>query len=269
MNGKAYLVGAGPGSPDLITVKGLRLIRSADVLLYDRLIPQELLNEARADAELIFVGKRAGHHAMLQPDTTRVLLEKVQAGQQVVRLKGGDPFVFGRGGEEAIALAEAGLAFEVVPGISSSIAAPSYAGVPLTQKGVSAAFGIVAGHETPDKPNSTTDWAAMAKLPTLVVLMGMKRLPFVVKALLDEGRSAETPATIISHGTTDQQQSITGTLGNLPALALEHKLPTPAVTVIGDVARFHDAFAWFKGNSHSAGFVDLAAKSHIHEVSKE
>ena len=266
MTGKAYLIGAGPGSPDLITVKGLRLIRSADVVLYDRLIPQELLTEARTDAELIFVGKRSGHHPMPQPQITALLLDKVWAGKQVARLKGGDPFVFGRGGEEAIALAEAGLPFEVVPGISSAIAAPGYAGVPVTQKGVSAAFGIVAGHETPDKPTSTTDWAAMAKLPTLVVLMGMKRLPFVVQALLDEGKSAETPAAVISQATTDHQQSIVGTLAELPRLVRIHKMPTPAVTVIGEVARFHDPFAWFHGNSDSSGFVDLSAQRTVRKV---
>lgn len=261
MTGKVYLIGAGPGSPDLITVKGLRLIRSADVVLYDRLIPQELLTEARADAELIFVGKRAGHHPLPQPEITGLLLEKARQNRQVVRLKGGDPFVFGRGGEEALALAEAGLPFEIVPGISSAIAAPSYAGVPLTQKGVASAFGIVAGHETPDKPTSTTDWAAMARLPTLVVLMGMKRLPFVVKALLDEGKSAETPAAIISHATTDQQQSIVGTLGTLTDSVSKHPMPTPAVTVIGDVARFHDSFAWFERNRQTVGFVDIRPAS--------
>lgn len=253
--GKAYLVGAGPGNPDLITVKGLKLVQSADLILYDRLIPRELLAEARPDAELIFVGKRPGHHPKPQQEINRILLEQVAQGKQVVRLKGGDPFVFARGGEEAIALAEAGLAFEIVPGISSAIAAPAFAGVPLTQKGVASGFALVAGHETPEKPSSTTDWAAMAHVPTLVVLMGLKKLPEIVAVLLENGKTSDTPAALISCATTSEQKVILGTLATITEKANAEKVVSPAITVIGEVAQFAERFGWFSAETTTAHFA--------------
>ncbi len=254
--GKAYLVGAGAGHPDLITVKGLRLVQSADIILYDRLVPRELLDDARPDAELVFVGKRPGHHPKPQREINRLLIEQVALGKQVVRLKGGDPFVFGRGGEEAIALRAADLPFEIVPGISSSIAAPAYAGIPLTQKNVASGFALVAGHETPDKPSSTTDWAAMAHVPTLVVLMGLKKLPEVVAVLLEHGKEPDTPTALISRATTNEQKIICGTLATIVAQAEREKLPTPAITIVGEVVRFAEQFAWFSADVSTNGFVE-------------
>ncbi len=255
-SGKAYLVGAGAGDPDLITVKGLKLVQSADLILYDRLIPSELLNEARPDAELIFVGKRSGHHPKPQNEINTLLLEQVAQGKQVVRLKGGDPFVFGRGGEEAIALAAAGLPVEIIPGISSAIAAPAYAGIPLTQKDVASGFALVAGHETPDKPSSTTDWAAMAHMPTLVVLMGLKKLPEVVAVLLAHGKDPQTPTALISRATTSEQTVLLATLETIIERATMETVLTPAITVIGAVAQFAEQFAWFSADSTTAGFVE-------------
>jgi uroporphyrin-III C-methyltransferase len=257
MSGKAYLVGAGPGRADLITVRGLFLLRRADVVLYDRLIARELLDEVPAQAELIFVGKGPDRHVMLQEDIIELLIGRVQAGKQVVRLKGGDPFVFGRGGEEALALARAGLPFEIVPGVSSAVAVPAYAGIPVTHRNVSTAFAVVAGHEAPDKPESTTDWTALARFPTVVVLMAVRRLAVICDALIEAGRSADTPAAAISWGTTDRQQVIKGTLATLPDLLAVEALPTPAIVVIGEVAALADELAWFEPDGQAAGFLSL------------
>ena len=175
MTGKAYLVGAGPGRADLISVRGLTLLRAADVVIYDRLIAQELLHEIQSQAERIFVGKKGYRRNMMpQAEINALLVSRVQAGRHVVRLKGGDGFVFGRGGEECLALAEAGLPFEVVPGVSAAIAAPAYAGIPVTHRGLASAFAIVAGHEDPTKEESMVDWSLMARTPTLVVMMGVR-----------------------------------------------------------------------------------------------
>lgn len=257
MTGKAYLVGGGPGRADLITVRGLTLLRRADVVLYDHLIAQELLDEVPPHAELIFVGKGPEHHIMKQEQINQVLVEQVRAGKQVVRLKGGDPFVFGHGGEEMLALAQAGLPFEVVPGISSAMAVPAYAGVPMTHRGISSAFAVVTGHEAPDKPHSTTDWAALARLPTLVILMGMKRIRIICATLIEAGRTPQTPAIAISWGTTDHQQVVRATLETLPDAITASQLPTPAVMVIGEVAALADDLAWFQPDGQAAGFVAL------------
>ena len=255
--GKAYLVGAGPGRPDLITVRGLQVLREAETVLYDRLVAQELLDEAPAHADLIFVGKRAGHHFMPQEQITTLLLERVRAGQQVVRLKGGDPFVFGRGGEEALALAEAGLPFEVVPGVTSAIAVPAYAGIPITHRHVASAFSIVTGHETPDKPHSTLDWSALAKMPTLIVLMARRRIAIICQALIDAGRAPATPAAMVSSGSTDQQQVVIATLATLPEAVAAAQLPTPALAIIGDVAALANKLEWFSPTGNASGFVPL------------
>lgn len=260
--GKAYLVGAGPGRADLITVRGLRLLRQADVVIYDRLIAQELLDEVDPGAELIFVGKQPHLHTLSQDAINRLLVDRVRRGQTVVRLKGGDPFVFGRGGEEALALRLAGLPFEIVPGVSSALAVPAYAGVPVTQRGVATNFAVVTGHECDDTGDDVTDWAALARIPTLVILMGVGHIAQIRQALLDAGRAANTPAIAISQGTTDQQRSVRATLAHLPAAIAEHAITSPAVIVIGEVAGLHDFLDWYQPDGAAAGFVamdDLSA----------
>jgi uroporphyrin-III C-methyltransferase len=217
MTGKAYLVGAGPGRPDLITVRGLRLLQRAEVVIYDHLIARELLDEVPAAAELIFAGKDPQRHTLSQEAITRLLVEKVQQGRQVVRLKGGDPFVFGRGGEEALALVRAGLPFEVVPGVTSAVAVPAYAGVPVTHRGIATTFAVVTGHEASGHADHTTDWRALSHLHTLVIMMGLRRAESICAALLEAGRAPTTPAIAISWGTTDQQQTVRGTIASLPA----------------------------------------------------
>lgn len=256
MTGKAYLVGAGPGRPDLITVRGLHLLQWAEVVIYDHLIARELLEEAPSTAELIFAGKDPQHHTLSQEAITRLLVEKVQQGRQVVRLKGGDPFVFGRGGEEALALVRAGLPFEVVPGVTSAVAAPAYAGVPVTHRGLATAFAVVTGHEAAGHADQTTDWQALSHLHTLVIMMGLRHIQDICAALLDAGRAPDTPALAISWGTTDQQQTIRGTIATLPETVADCQLPTPSIIVIGEVATLADELAWFQPDGSAAGFVE-------------
>jgi len=254
--GKAWLVGAGPGRADLITVRGLRALQAGDVVVYDRLIGRELLDEARPDAELIYAGKRPERHTLGQNEINRLLVERVQAGQQVVRLKGGDPFVFGRGGEEALALHAEGLPFEIVPGVSSALAVPAYAGVPVTQRNVATSFAVITGHEAAGKANSQTDWDALSRIPTLVVLMGVGQIASITQALIAAGRDAATPAIAISQGTTDQQQSLRSTLAALPSAIASAQLAAPAVIVIGEVAGLHDRLDWFLPGGASAGLIE-------------
>lgn len=261
MTGKAYLVGAGPGRADLITVRGLNLLRQADTVLYDRLIPRELLEEVRPEADLIFVGKGPNHHTMTQSEIIQLLVERVRAGQQVVRLKGGDPFVFGRGGEEVMALAEAGLSYEIVPGVSSAFAAPAYAGIPVTHRGIVTSFAVATGHEDPSKPESTTDWAALAQIPTLILLMAARRINEIQENLLQAGRAAETPAVAISWATTDRQRVVHSTLADLPADIAAGELATPVVIVVGEVAALADKLAWFQPDGQASGFVPHRADS--------
>lgn len=254
--GKAYLVGAGPGRADLITVRGLQLLHRADVVIYDRLIAQELLDEIRPGAECIFVGKESRHHMLSQSEINDLLIARVRLGKQVVRLKGGDPFVFGRGGEEAEALAAAGLPFEVVPGISSAISVPAFAGIPVTHRGVSNAFAVVTGHAQAGAADSA-DWEALARIPTLVILMGLERIDQIVKRLLEAGRGAETPAAAISWGTTDRQRVVSAPLSRLPAALAAAVLPAPAIVVVGEVAALRDQLAWFGATGDAAGFISL------------
>lgn len=249
--GKAFLVGAGPGRADLITVRGLRLLQTADVVIYDRLIGDELLLEARPDAELIYVGKGPAHHSASQDEINALLIEQVRAGKQVVRLKGGDPFVFGRGGEEALALRNAGLPFEIVPGVSSALAAPAYAGIPVTQRGMATSFAVVTGHERGDCSSSATDWAALARIPTLVILMGVAQIGEIAQQLLAAGRAAATPAAAVHWGSTDEQQVVTATLDSLAAAIKLAGLTAPAVIVIGEVAALHSQLNWFQPQQSS------------------
>ncbi|GAP62593.1 uroporphyrin-III C-methyltransferase [Ardenticatena maritima] len=235
MSGKVYLVGAGPGAADLITLRGLRALQRADVVLYDRLIAPELLDEAPPHAERIFVGKAASRHTMPQDAINALLVERARAGQQVVRLKGGDPFVFGRGGEEMLALLEAGVPFEVVPGVSSAIAVPALAGIPVTHRDVASGFAVVAGHETPDKAASSLDWSALARIPTLVVLMARKNIAAICTALLSAGRAPDTPAAAISAGGTPHEQVVAATLATLAQAVEAADMPTPMLVIVGEV----------------------------------
>ncbi len=248
--GKVYLVGAGPGDPDLITVRGLRALREADCILYDRLAPHELLSEARPDAEQIDVGKVSfrAQQKMTQDEINALIVERAQAGKVVVRLKGGDPFVFGRGGEEALACRAAGIPFVVIPGVTSAIAAPAYAGIPVTQRGLVTAFTVFAGHEDPTKPDSTTDFAALAaiaKMGTLVLLMGLINLPALIDQLIAAGLDPATPAACIENGTLPTQRVVSGTVRELPTLAAAAGFKPPAATVIGQVVTLRNALEWF------------------------
>ncbi len=244
--GTVYLVGAGPGDPELITLKGLRLLRCADVVIYDRLIPHALLEETRPDAELIDAGKQPTRHRLAQADINALIIDRALRGKQVLRLKGGDPFVFGRGGEEALVCQRYGIPFEVVPGVSSAIAAPAYAGIPLTQRHISSAFTVIAGHETPGKAVTSVDYRALARLGgTLVILMGVKRLPQITAELKRHGMDPQRPAAVIEWGTLRRQRDCVGTLASIAALAAKMKIEPPAITVIGEVVRLRDeGVAW-------------------------
>ena len=239
--GMVYIVGGGPGDPGLITVKGLECLRRADVVLYDRLVAQQLLTEASPHAELIDVGKEPKRHRRSQEEINTLLIEKARDGKTVVRLKGGDPFVFGRGGEECQALAQAGVAYEVVPGVSSAIAVPAYAGIPVTQRGVTTAFTVVAGHT--GGADSQIDWAAISRIGTMVFLMGVEHLPEIVLQLIAHGREATTPAALIQEGTTSNQFIVTGTLVDIVEKA--RQVRPPAILVVGEVVRLQQQLNWF------------------------
>lgn len=245
--GTVYLVGAGPGDPELITRKGLRLIQHADVLIYDRLIPMELLEEAHPAAELINVGKAPTKHRYPQSEINHLLVAHALLGKQVVRLKGGDPFIFGRGSEEALVCYEAGVPFEVVPGISSSYAVPAYAGIPLTHRNLASSFTVLTGHEDPTKPATSVNYEAVAQLGgTIVILMGVNQLPQIVERLIKAGLSEDIPAASIEWGATPQQRVIEGTVATLPELAQNANLRSPAITIIGEVVKLRqDGVQWF------------------------
>ena len=254
-----YLVGAGPGDPDLITVKGLRCLRRADVVVYDRLIDPALLDEARPDAARIFVGKGAGYHTMPQEQINALLVAQARQGRVVVRLKGGDPFVFGRGGEEAAALAAAGIPFEVVPGVSAAIAVPAYAGIPVTHRGHGSLMTVVTAHEC--APAAGVDWEALARVGgTLIIMMGVAALPRVTQRLRDGGLAPHTPATVIEQGTTAQQRVVEGTLADIAERAAAADIRPPAITVIGAVAALRASLAWFETASRQRTGDDMGAR---------
>src|SRR5215212_8317574 len=240
-NGMVYIVGGGPGDPGLITVKGLNCLRHADVVLHDRLVAQELLTEVPAHAELIDVGKEPKRHRRSQEQINALLIENARQGKIVVRLKGGDPFVFGRGGEECLALAEAGIRYEVVPGVSSAIAVPAYAGIPVTQCGVTTAFTVVAGHT--GSSDSNIDWEAIARIGTIIFLMGVEHLPEIVLHLIAQRRSSDTPAALIQEGTTMNQLVVTATLADI--VEKTRDIHPPAVLVVGEVVRLREQLDWF------------------------
>ena len=246
--GGVALVGAGPGDPGLMTVRGLALLRRADVVVYDRLVDPRLLDEAPADALRIFAGKASGAHVLEQSDINALLVRHARRGCFVVRLKCGDPFVFGRGGEEAEALAAAGVAFEIVPGVSSAVAVPAYAGIPVTHRGTASSFAVVTGHEDDGKTGSAVDWTRLATaVDTLVILMGARSLPRIAAALLQGGRAPETPVALIRWGTTDAQETVIGRLDEIATRPDAVRLGPPVVVVIGDVVGLRERLASFAG----------------------
>ena len=268
--GRVYLVGAGPGDPGLLTARALELIAAADVILHDRLIPAAALDGARADAELLFVGKEGGGASVPQEQTEALMLARAKAGLSVVRLKGGDPFVFGRGGEEALTLREAGIQFEIVPGVSSGVAAAAYAGIPVTHRGLATAVALVTGHTRadnvqsasgepgrgepapgepisgePDRAETDIDWAALAAFPgTLVFYMGVRQLPQIAESLIAAGRPADEPVAIVERGTLPGQRTVTGTLASIAEVARAEDVRAPSITVVGPVAGLAERLEW-------------------------
>jgi uroporphyrinogen III methyltransferase/synthase len=244
--GTVYLVGAGPGDAGLLTLRGAELLRRADVVVYDALVNPDLMRLAPKHAELIYGGKRPKEQAIPQEELNELLVTKAREGKTVVRLKGGDPYIFGRGGEEAEELAAAGIAFEVVPGVSSVVAAPNYAGIPLTHRAHCSSFTVITGHEDPTK-DTDIDWAQLAKVPgTKVILMGVERIRGLAQTFLAQGLAAETPVAMIRWGTTGQQQSIEGTLATIADVVEQTGFQAPAVTVIGDVVKLRTKLNWFE-----------------------
>ncbi|PIP38060.1 MAG: uroporphyrinogen-III C-methyltransferase, partial [Desulfobacterales bacterium CG23_combo_of_CG06-09_8_20_14_all_51_8] len=247
MRNKVYLVGAGPGDTGLLTLKGKACIEQADVIVYDYLAADELLAYARTDAEIIYAGKQGGDHTLTQSQINQLLVEKAREGRTVTRLKGGDPFIFGRGGEEIEALIDAGIPFEVVPGVTSAIAAPAYAGIPLTHRKYTSTVTFITGHEDPNKKDSSIRWKALADMGgTLVFLMGVKNLPNIVNQLREAGMAGETPAALVRWGTTVRQQTVAGTLDTIVENVQAAELKPPCIIVVGEVIRLRDKMTWFE-----------------------
>ncbi|MEM2999035.1 MAG: uroporphyrinogen-III C-methyltransferase [Candidatus Bathyarchaeia archaeon] len=250
VKGKVFLVGAGPGDPALLTLKAVETLKAADVVIYDRLVKDAILEWAPEKAEKIYVGKSAGKHELPQEKINELLVSKALEGKKVVRLKGGDPFLFGRGGEEAEALAEKRIDFEVVPGVTSAIAAPAYAGIPLTHRDYASSVAIVTGHRA-EKGGKSINWAELARaVDTIVILMGVELLESTANKLMRGGLDAETPVAIIEQGTSAKQRSVIGKLGTIAQTAKERDVKPPAVIVIGQVAMLGEKLSWFKKASH-------------------
>ncbi|WP_027356313.1 uroporphyrinogen-III C-methyltransferase [Desulfofundulus thermocisternus] len=245
--GTVYLVGAGPGDPGLITVKGLTCIQKADVIVYDRLASPKLLSHAAPGAELIFVGKSPAGHVMTQEEINRLLIDRARQGNLVVRLKGGDPFVFGRGGEEAEALAEAGIPFEVVPGITSAVAVPAYAGIPVTHRDYASTLAIITGNEDPRKESSHINWEKLAAATdTLVILMGAANLAYIVEQLTKFGADPQTPVAVINWGTRPEQKTVTGNLENIVSRVIKEGVTNPSVIIVGRVVNLRERLSWYE-----------------------
>jgi uroporphyrinogen III methyltransferase/synthase len=242
---KVYIIGAGPGDAGLITLKGVECLGEADVVIYDYLVSKDLLKYAREDARFIYAGKQGGAHTLSQWQINDLLVKEAKAGNIVARLKGGDPFIFGRGGEEAEKLAANKISFEIIPGVTSAIAVPAYAGIPLTHRGWTSTVAFVTGHEDPTKGKSDIDWQALSRIGTLVFLMGVKNIEKIVKELKDNGRSLKTPAALIRWGTTPRQEILTGTLASIATRAKECKFAPPAILVVGEVVALRDTLQWF------------------------
>ncbi len=279
-SGIVYLVGAGPGDPGLLTVRGLECLQKADTVVYDYLANPVLLDHASGADECIYVGKRAGDHTMTQVDICSLLVDRARAGRTVVRLKGGDPFVFGRGGEEALALADAGVRFEVVPGVTAAVAAPAYAGIPVTQRTCNSVLTLVTGHEDPTKQETAIDWRALAQGGgTLAFYMGVRNLPRIVQRLVAHGRAPDTPVALIRHGTLPVQRVVSGTLDTIVALAEAAEITPPAMIVVGDVVGLRERLRWFdtkplfgvtvvvtRSRTQASSFAALLARQGVHVV---
>ena len=248
MSGKVYLIGAGPGDPGLFTLRGVRCLQQADVVVYDYLANPHLLSYVKPGAELIYVGKKGGEaDPTSQEKIGRLLIEKALSGKVVARLKGGDPFIFGRGGEEGEELFQAGIPFEVVPGVTSAIAVPAYAGIPLTHRDYASTVAFLTGHEDPSKEDSTIPWEKVATgIDTLVFLMGVGNLPRIVERLVTHGRAIDTPAAVIQWGTKPEQETVIGTLDTIAGLVEERGLGPPAILVVGEVVRLRERLSWFE-----------------------
>lgn len=248
-NSLVYLIGAGPGDPGLLTIKGRECIETADVVIYDYLANSRLLSYAREDAELIFVGKKGFSEHVTQGEINDLIVEKALAddGCVIARLKGGDPFVFGRGGEEALALVENSIPFEVVPGVTSGVAAPAYAGIPVTHRGATSSLAFITGHEDPNKNETSIDWAYLAQgVGTLCFYMGIRNLPLITSRLVENGRSAETPVALVRWGSTPKQEVLVGTLADIAEKAAAANFQAPAIIVVGDVVSLREKLAWFE-----------------------
>ncbi|NTU43646.1 MAG: uroporphyrinogen-III C-methyltransferase [Nitrospirales bacterium] len=245
--GKVYLIGAGPGDIGLLTVKGMKCLQKAEAVVYDFHINAQILNYIAHDAEFIYAGKRGGHHAMTQDEINQALVDKALEGKIVCRLKGGDPFVFGRGGEEAEVLRAEGISFEIIPGVSSSIAAPAYAGIPLTHRKYSSSFAVITGNEDVEKEESTINWPQLAQtLDTLVFLMGVKNIGNITSKLIEHGKSPETPAAVVRWGTRPDQKTVVSTLKDIAGLVKEERIKPPAVMVVGNVVQLRDTLTWYE-----------------------
>jgi uroporphyrinogen III methyltransferase/synthase len=244
--GKVFIIGAGPGDPGLITLKGLRSLAEADVVVYDYLASEDILRFAGKDSRLIYVGKKGGDHTLPQGEINKVLVDEALKGNTVARLKGGDPFVFGRGGEEAEILRDAGIPFEVIPGVTSAIAVPAFAGIPLTHRGYTSTVAFVTGHEDPTKEKSDIDWAKLSGIGTLVFLMGVKNLANIARNLITGGKSPETPAALIRWGTTPEQETLTGTLADIAGKAKKQGFKPPSILVVGEVVSLRPKLDWFE-----------------------
>ncbi len=244
--GIVYIIGAGPGDPGLFTLRGVKCLQAADVVVYDQLVSTELLDFARRDARLIYAGKQGGDHTIPQAEINRILVEEARNGRVVARLKGGDPFIFGRGGEEAEELVQAGIPFEVVPGVTSAIAVPAYAGIPLTHRGYTSTVAFVTGHEDPGKEKSDIDWKTLAGIGTLVFLMGVKNLEQIAGSLMENGKSPDTPVALIRRGTTPDQATLTATLGDVAAKARASRIAPPAILVVGEAVGLRQSLNWFE-----------------------
>ena len=267
--GKVFLVGAGPGDIGLMTIKGLKCLKRADVVVYDYHLNAQVLNYIKKDAESIYAGKRGGHHTMSQEEINAILVDRAKKGLMVCRLKGGDPFVFGRGGEEACALADEGLEFEVVPGVSSSVAAPAYAGIPLTHRKISSSFAVIPGYEDTTKEGSSIAWEKLATgVGTLVFLMAVKNVDVLTEKLISNGKPPETPVAVVRWGTRPEQRTIISTLGEIAGVVRENEIRPPAVMVIGAVVKLREKLKWYENKplfgqrvlltrEHSTGFEKL------------
>lgn len=245
--GRVYLTGAGPGDIELLTLKAFRVIKEADVIIYDRLANPDILKEAKSGCEFIYVGKEDGKHIVPQDDINEVIYQNALKYENVVRLKGGDPFVFGRGGEEALYLHERGIKFEVIPGITSAISAPAYAGIPVTHRGLAVSFRVVTGHESPNKKESQIPWENFKTDDTIVFLMGLHNLPKISKKLIEIGKAKDYPCAVISKGTTKEQSVVVGTLENIVEKSKD--VPTPALIVVGRVVELREQLNWFEENA--------------------